>query len=533
MARIELLDLNDDVLRIIFTHIPNIMNVALTCRRIHDLAIECIIAVVWIRTTERLRRLCNYALSPPRYRAVYIEELSVWTKTHEDREANDRAQDADALLGKLLVKAQNLRSIEINRFAGVMKKSSLARKALGTMSYLTEATLLDINEASLSVLPSMKHLRTMTLYFEGSPKVEALVTALAACPSLLKLTLKAKPSLGLPPKCSHVPSSSITSLQDLTLYWCSSRTLELVHVCPNLSSLTIEGMDRAKGAELKVIEQFPPKLRRIYIPQLPYFYLVERSCAPGALQFLHLGDHWSHESIIYLGNEEDHSVRVTRQVLALIRGTSPVGLRICLHAPLQPDSFWATLAATAPRLRFLDITISLRSESPDIPDASWTELLLDSLRNLPLVCLKLYLPNIQTDMRHLTYDIWADRALSSNPDVARKLYQQRQEEITAKVVVHRNAVAHAMLAHMEDLPERLANDLPNLKYLAFGSEAQAIMMQNPRTASGIMAPSCVYNWYKAVAEGEKKRMVAIPPKEGEKVWETLKDGDLSVVENIQ
>ena len=156
----NLLSLNDDILVYIFSFLfgRDILHIALTSKRTHDLAIFRVASTAICRSPDHVTRMHEYMMGPTvgktGRRARYLHMLNIpyvafnlwYTQLPAAccvRDYYDAAHEAFAvdtsmtrLVGEVMIQAVNLRSLSIDIFAAFIKGNPGVRNALSSMTRL-------------------------------------------------------------------------------------------------------------------------------------------------------------------------------------------------------------------------------------------------------------------------------------------------------------------------------------------------------------------------------------------------------------
>ncbi|KAI0364469.1 hypothetical protein BV20DRAFT_1039388 [Pilatotrama ljubarskyi] len=468
----ELLDLPDDVLLLVLSHLhgKDALNVALTSKRLADLALPRVAAVVECWKPSMLRRLHAYMLSRASassdtpLRAAYLHKLTIEVHTFSeyDSESSETSEHTDAddqyyaadfsqacLVGDLLVHAQNLQELSLERFQPCLRKDPRIGEALGTMSRLTNLRLSTLGDGALHVLracPSDIRRLTLSYYLEDDyplpdeiKTVPALLDALAPFRNLRVLKLwNFTPLISYSDDFAPPQFPSITYLR---LSESSPPALDMVGLCPNVSTLIYSrDIQDVPGASAPRPGPPWPPLKRLMLGEhedaadvLGRLARVERLHISGELRL------------------PTHDGEELARFLELLRVASPVELYLSVLVRSTPMTCWEQIVQATPRLRVLELKISI--PSPSLQYDGWLDDLPDALRPLSIECLRIYLPRLGYPP-----SILFQFGALHNPaeDSARRAAAREMELRRAKSV--------------RTLPQRLAGALPSLRYLAMLDE---------------------------------------------------------------
>ncbi|KAI0351786.1 hypothetical protein OH77DRAFT_1513686 [Trametes cingulata] len=522
----ELLDLPDDVLILILSHLhgKDALHAALTARRLAPLALPRVAAAVQCWKPSMLRRLHAFLLSPARFtfgsrdgrqqgeedgedteaplRATYLQKLTIEVHTFgeydseasekgagadrggvpggqgdvdrdgvgagDGEENQDEGEDADEqyyaadfsqvrLIGDILVHAPNLQELSLERFAPCTQRDARIGAALRSMTRLANVRLATLGDGALAALRACPaDVRRLTLsYFvadeyplPGERKtLPPLLAALAAFPRLRVVKL-----WNFTPACPDddgyaAPTPPVfPSVRYLRLSEAAPPALELVGLCPNVSTLIysrdVQEVPDSDGAAAPRAGPAWPPLERLMLGEhedaadvLGRLSRVERLHVSGELRV------------------PTHDGEELERFLALLRVTSPVELYLSVLVRATPMTFWGEVVGSAPRLRVLELKVSI--PAPSLQYDGWLDDIPDALRPLSLQCLRVYLPRLG----YPPSTLFQFGALH-NPaeDSARRAAAREMELRRAKSV--------------RTLPQKLAEALPSLRYLALLDEGQ-------------------------------------------------------------
>ncbi|KAI0819298.1 hypothetical protein BC628DRAFT_1293455, partial [Trametes gibbosa] len=158
----DLVTLNDDVLRQIFSyfHGENALKLSLTCRRVHDLAIERVAAVILCQNGRDLRLAHRYMFFGARPRIQYLESLTVEEHVYEaDKDVCEailarlpppEGCGADwnliRLVLDLLMNAPRLRRVKLGLWRSIVEQDARVAYALFALPSLTTAYFENIDD---------------------------------------------------------------------------------------------------------------------------------------------------------------------------------------------------------------------------------------------------------------------------------------------------------------------------------------------------------------------------------------------------
>ncbi|KAI1797108.1 hypothetical protein LXA43DRAFT_1147957 [Ganoderma leucocontextum] len=390
----------------------------LTCKRAYRLAIARVASLASCQSFTHLRWLCEYYLSSDPFtgvtRAKYLEDLIIHATTFQ-RELNgaEPSQSPAQLIGELLVHAQNIRRLALDRFHPLVKTEAKISLAFSSMHRLAQIRFSKVADGSLNVLQRIGNPKRLTLAYlvyendlrDGCRSLPPLLATLASFPNLHTVMLwKFKPwdpedSAPLPP---------LPSVRYLLLSQASVQALDMVERCPNLSTLVFSvDVDIADDTTNAGLSWRP--LRRVM--------LASRR------EGVYVRDHLSTVSLLQVSGKLGLSWEPeVSGFLDLLRIASPIGLYFGFYVTRL--DWWS-------------------GEDND----QMTRQLLDMLSNIPLSVLKILVPPTPSPSRKNSADYY------------------RRELAKAKVKEKERMVA------MAALPRLLVDAIPSLCYLSVADMA--------------------------------------------------------------
>ncbi|KAI0326470.1 hypothetical protein GY45DRAFT_1310445 [Cubamyces sp. BRFM 1775] len=499
----ELLDLPDDVLLLIFSDLygEHALNVALTSKRLSALALPRVAAVIKCNGRRDLLHLHKYLLSGNPARAQHVRTLAIEVYSFmrggmsfplETAETLSWPVDTDGLfqdvsqahlIGDILLHSQNIRELALERFQPCLQRDPRIGTALASMTNLQHLRLSVIGDTALAVLQSSKaDITRLTLSYHteddlplpGEPKtMPALLDALTHFRNLRILKLwNFNPSAALSPhyQCGSTPPE-LPSITYLRLSESSIHALEMVSLCPNLSTLIFS--IRIDFSE-EMLLMLTPSETNTAPPKWPP---LRRLMLGGHHEILSVLKRLGRVDLLQIGGDlcTAHGVP---GFLDLLRVTSPIELYLSVIPSVLPSDFWADVVRAAPRLRVLELKV-------DVPGTTETHVnLLDGmpefLAQLRVPCLRLYFPIPQLTFAHnfLANDVEGD----VRPTPARELEIRRVKALRS-------------------LPQRLLEAMPSLRCLAVldGGSLGTILQRKSNeddsdSEDGDHAHADVYEW---------------------------------------
>ncbi|KAI0707005.1 hypothetical protein C8Q76DRAFT_800376 [Earliella scabrosa] len=406
----QLLDLNDDVLYSIFSHLHGqyALSAALTCRRIYGASIHRVVSVVKCQSSEELCRIHNYLCSGTHHRANHVQELCIYPSTFiplkSSQEGNDFRThlhgdfDQAYLVGDILGQAPQIHRLVLPRFHPLSERDSRLIAAVRSLRNLETLKLDTIGDSSVRALhgASFVDLRSLFLSYHnesigfGLPirgetiTFAPLLELLSFLPRLHSLTLQfftVERSFHEP---MHTPPS-LPSVKHLHLYDISPTALDIVQLCPNVSTTYIAlGENYHHGQISPVSGQRWRTLRSLKLEGDR-----EPVCIDNLIPLVH------HLEFMDFVSVDDPFANLPGRVsyarlIDTFRKTSPVSASVWTLPGTAPMSVWSEIAQVAPRLRVL--TLNIGPPSRDSSFAQWLDNLPQTLNSLRLILLSIWLP---------------------------------------------------------------------------------------------------------------------------------------------
>ncbi|KAI0351793.1 hypothetical protein OH77DRAFT_1523906 [Trametes cingulata] len=402
------LELNDDVLRhvVSFLHGRDALQVALCSKYMCSIALPRVPAIAVCASPRELRETCAYMLSGNPLRAQYLEDLTIsylafdYPVPEEPEIAQHMFSDywdfsQARLIGDLLLQAPRKRRITLERLHPCLHVDPRIGQALASMDQLVAADLATIADATFARLPPLNaNLRWLRLgYFweeddelPGETKtLPPLLTVLGRYRHLhtLELWNFNPPAVGVRQYFSVDNMPSLPAVRNLRLCVSSVGALELVEFCPNLLDVDFT---LSYDEPLVQLPDGPrwPSLRRLTLST----YRV----IPWILNRVNGAKRLRITEKLGLGEEDEKGY--INMLLRLLAQTSPIALSLSVKLQAAPMAFWDQVAELAPRLRTVELTVSLAA--PSLANKNWLDTVPDALRPLPLVHLSVIVPRTVT-----------------------------------------------------------------------------------------------------------------------------------------
>ncbi|KAI0749286.1 hypothetical protein C8Q80DRAFT_1161072 [Daedaleopsis nitida] len=385
-----LLDLNDDVLQLIFARLHGsfALNAALTCRRIHDYVIHRVAAVISCNNGRELPSLHRYLCAGTHPRAQYVEELSIYC--HCFAPSNPSNPNGSLLLvppdsnharivGDILVNARMLRKLALRPFDSLAILDARIIPSVASLSSTVEAELDGVGSLSIQSLRGTWSacLRNLLIRAELHDKINSLdplLDLLRCSPNLSTLTLREFNVAAVAPASRSHTLHSFPAITHLRLSHVTVAVADIIPLCPNITDVRLYFL--RPHTDYSITGQRWPPLRTLELEacQAPFLEDV----LPPAVHCLKL-----YGKMTSYNTQNEH--------LAVLRQTSPVSLELRTDAAID-STFWAAFAAAAPRLR--DFTLYI-SRPLDDKYGDWVLAFPRMLRSLPLVALDMRLPRME------------------------------------------------------------------------------------------------------------------------------------------
>ncbi|KAI0715764.1 hypothetical protein C8T65DRAFT_707496 [Cerioporus squamosus] len=479
----SLFSLNDDVLLATFAHLygDDALNVSLTSKRAYSLAGPRIASHINCSSPGQLRRLHAYLLSDlpdGTPRALFLEQFVDAEDKGDSAYYGDDFSQAE-LIGDILLQAPNLRELSFERFQPCLERDPRIGDAIRSLTSLVNLRLFTVSNSSLAVFDSFRSDRlarlTLSYYVSDDFPLEnetktlpPLISVLSSLPHLRIVKLwNFDPTAGV----ARAETPSMLSLRYLRLSDTSVSALDLVELCPALSTLIVSfSWDAEPTVVVSEGPKWPP-LRRLMVTDLEdVSRFSTRLRTVDQLQISRLLRLWD------TGFSEFDPAQ--GPLLELLRRTSPVGLFVCVETTCEEEDLWKELPRAVPRLRSLEL--QLEGLIAPVENYSWLSRLPAALSALPLECLRVLVPE-QKQRR------WSQGFASKEEGIA-QLRQQEIDRVTA-------------LAALAALPPLLVRALPSLRYLAVGDMAPNMQLLGDGTdvdasviALGVKEEDVVGEW---------------------------------------
>lgn len=348
----ELLDLNDDVLPLVFAYLhgKSALNASLTCKHIFELAIHRVVAVVRCHSFEQLHLLNRYLSSTPS-RARHVEDLTIRYQTFYGvyaihgvtRPTTKRNLEETRLIVSILDKTRNLRRLSLFHLHSLSQISPPILLSIWSLRHLRSFEAEEISISTMTMFNTAAFADLHTLWLQFCDEAMPLVTLLSHLRKLVTLTL-----------CEYIGASEevteqhlLPSIEHLRLVSVSPHALKITELCPNLSTLvfflnhkyTLGNVFPLPGKRLG-------PLQSLCVGGDIEFKCIER-LLPATAHHLHFTETFS----INVNNSRADTSAIG---IALYR-TSPIAVTLSVTPGLAQVSLWPAVANAAPRLRVLTV----------------------------------------------------------------------------------------------------------------------------------------------------------------------------------
>ncbi|KAI0712836.1 hypothetical protein C8T65DRAFT_829216 [Cerioporus squamosus] len=450
----QLSDLNDDILVHVFSYLygKDALFVALTARRLHDMAIERVFAVVKCASSRELAQLHSHIIATsPSLRARHISDLEVDLPTAPAYPAHFKAEITRPLT-ELLMQTCNIRRLFLHGYFITrvdMEVCLVIAGALRAMSRLTELSMDHLHDAVLPLCASLpSSLCELSLGFvhpslgfghlwgEWRHSYPPLIRTLGSLPRLHTLGL-----YGFKPHKIYDHSAPMfPSLLNLTLHEVSLPAVDLVSLTPNLQRVSViyqphrpTWSDPPTEPWTEPPRPWPPVRRLEFNVMSTLSHFLDAISATA--------DHLKITARTPPNRAAD--------LISAFRILSPVSADLYLTVGEDPATFWPEFADSAQRLRCLRLSLTVKSSAKS--SISWLDDFGVSFRTVPLVYLKV--------RPHINFDKKAFKKGVAGGSKRKSEALLHQERLLTHQVVSEFAAS---------LPQRLADAIPTLCFFELG-----------------------------------------------------------------
>ncbi|KAI0752694.1 hypothetical protein C8Q80DRAFT_470107 [Daedaleopsis nitida] len=385
----HILELNEHVLRQICDYLSgsNALNLSLSSKDLYSLAIHRVAAIVTISSRHLLRRFHQTVIYDAPHRAADIHCLSIYAtalrressstssseSTHRDEDSLPPQEVVDILID-LFRNTHNLHRLTLDSVHTLLYRDARLGAALASLPRLDYAHLNLVSDRVLKAvektgwdlrvlaLYSLAYYRYIDSYPDYDMTYSILLETIAQFPHLHTLTINRFHGgyIGDPgwqDTLPDLPASSFPALRRLFI-WNSKRlaTLDFIDRCPNLELLDVE-LNETDSEEIasRALTSWPA-IRSL------------RSSAPVSLHNvsgvhhvieLNTAEHFRIPSRISVLDPAGKDKIVVSSLVCLLRKVSPRWLQLSVAVGSTPMTFWNDVPAVAPRLRYLDLKVSM------------------------------------------------------------------------------------------------------------------------------------------------------------------------------
>ncbi|KAI0749343.1 hypothetical protein C8Q80DRAFT_1269239 [Daedaleopsis nitida] len=411
------LDLNDDSIRHVCDYLvgQHVLNLSLTSKRLYSLAIDRTIGALNAFRLEELRNFHWVVLFGTSWsRAHHVESIVV----------DSAALDDDGFAAYSEEEETPMLSLD-SVYIIVLREPRLA-EAFTALRRLTRVEFGMVSDSIVKLFPRL-HTLKIEMCFELAKRhafADLPQGAEPAFPSVRRLFFWLGP---FPP------------------------AVELVRRCPNVELVHLSpDLIYRDTLELLPPASWPP-LRSLCCDLLS---VHSACCATGVAELKPVTHLQVPHRFSVVDPEGEDKAEVT-MLMCILRRTSPVWVQLPMEVGAAPMRFWSEVPHAAPRLRCLDMKLSLSDLKEEY--AGWLENVPDALCALPLVYLRVQLPPMP-DRHPLLNDQWED------------LRDADGELIYNATLACAHALWTGRKAAVKTLPRRCARAIPTLKFFALWDE---------------------------------------------------------------
>ncbi|KAI9061217.1 hypothetical protein FKP32DRAFT_993297 [Trametes sanguinea] len=469
----KLTDVADDVLLEICSYLfsTDALNLALASKQLLPFARPRIVAISSCSHPTGLVRIHDYLLSGTEPLASHVRYLYLKEPLHVDPHISPSGH-ADAsqasLVGDILLRAHRLQKLVVDRFQPLFDEDPRIGTALQAMMGLKKLRLGTLGDKTLSVLRACTaDIERLTLVYydddcplkEEKKTFDTLLATLAVLRKLVKLKLFSfTPAVALSP--GPGAALRLPSITRLLLEDCSPMALDLVHLCPNLAELEYSMSYDFSWPHAAHADRLPhrwPELRRLTIGK--------HWDVPFALRDVGTVDRLGVNDVMLFAEPEEIEDEIAN-LRQLLRLTSPNDLFLWVMVSNATPLSWREVAEAAPNLHSLRLRWNL--VAPVMAHRDW----LVSVCGLLALALALMCRRAQDGLPRLLSPLkisalWLHLSKTMSPAV-RPVSELNGDATDAQKVrvIEARQMELDRLAVMPDLPRRLAEAIPSLRYLA-------------------------------------------------------------------
>ncbi|RPD69270.1 hypothetical protein L226DRAFT_279206 [Lentinus tigrinus ALCF2SS1-7] len=508
----SLLTLNCDALQHLctFVHGRDALNLALTCRTLHNVAISRVPVYIHCRTPSHLCKLWNL-ITTATEQALRIRSLTIDASAFEIGNVPFRHRvcaDYCEFVGDLLGSVRNLTHLRVD-LSVILSQDRRMGCSIASMTNLVHLELNQFPHEATEVLRELQSpVKSLHVDFRDTyiplPSAEEFFTAVLGLKSLQALSIVSSKPWGHihlpPPLPPHALLRCLVYCVPLSVPDC------IVGLCSRLDTLALCSSNASVSAWLS--EAPIPPLRHVVVT-LGNLHLLVRLGSLTRARYIHVYQ----EQPVTPGSEELARLAHCLQVV------QPLGLHFCisLRTRFSPSSCLGS--ETVPRLRCLGIGVlpdldpSILAKDRCASFVEWLEVIPSCIVHFSLICLRLYIPTLTRNLCP-----FEKRTLSIPGE---------DGEIDPTNAAKLEAAALALRDVVRSLPQRLAEANIRLRYIAL-SIGHPTSMENCRDEIYDCHDTPALEWWWRVGdqdEGGSKVLTPITRAEGLRVWCAILDAE--------
>ncbi|KAH9935361.1 uncharacterized protein B0H18DRAFT_975524 [Fomitopsis serialis] len=385
------------------------LSLSLTSRRIHPLAKHHALSAINIKTAAQLERISSYLLADVTNRLHFVRALTVSRAAFGSRGRYEETQDFSAatLLADVLELAPHMKMLRLEAAGALFEAEPRIASVICRLNQLLDLDLRDLTSDSFEVVGRLSCTpRRLSLHdtYSGSDEDRCDATSLLSAPVMQSVRSLHLYHLRIadqqpPPVDGGVCHAPLQwpELRDLKIEYTYVSVATLVHAFPTVKSIHFDSRQSMEEWEKKdTIEALMFRTRsrtagsRSGAAGTEGFPSAETACWGYLDRAYGTSEDFTQWKIackirwLMLGSESKSSAP---QILPILQRTSPVVLSLQDLPAMLDMTFWQDFIHSAPRIRYLDLTIS--SDSMVEVSMYWTSMALSALSRLPLVALRL------------------------------------------------------------------------------------------------------------------------------------------------
>ncbi|KAH9935368.1 uncharacterized protein B0H18DRAFT_1114126 [Fomitopsis serialis] len=397
------------------------LNLSLTSRRIHPLARRHALSTIDIKTAAQLERISSYLLADVPNRLHFVRALTVFRVAFDPRGRHSEAEGS--LLADVLERAPHLKTLRLEAAGALFEAEPRVASATCRLDQLVHVDLRGLSSASLEVVDRLSCApRQLSLHgaYPRSHKDCCDATSLLSAP-----VMRSVRSLHL--RHFRIADQQVDSVEDGLYHtppqWPELRDLKIEHSYVSAATLvyafpTVKAIHFKSRKSMEVwekkdaIKAFKANVKIVMagtklrdpLPRLEALASIRRgewtvtteTACWGYLDWAYgTSEDFTNWEITFkvrwlmLHSESDWSS--VSQILPILQRTLPVvlslqGLPALLERPMM---FWPEFVRIAPRIRYLDLTLSCTDTLDSDFNMYWTDRVFSALSELPLFALRL------------------------------------------------------------------------------------------------------------------------------------------------